>query len=118
MTTEWDAMDADLWAAIVDAGMTRKVRVKPSGRPTVDVDVTWKEPDSVRFDQSVSKEYSIEYQYSDLPTLAMDDPVTLLDADGEVIAKSKFKVREAPRVSDNPNGSQTGYFRHALLTKL
>lgn len=118
MTTEWDAMEAELWTAGVGAGMTRTVRVKPFSRPSVDVAVIWSEPDSVRFDQSVSKEYSIEYQYSDLPALAVDDLVTLLDADGEVIARSKFKVREAPRVSDDPNGSQTGYFRRAVLTKI
>ena len=118
MMQPWDAIEAQFWPAMKLSGMLRTVRVKPSGKPVIDVDVVCSEPDSIRFDATISKDYSIEYQYTDLPTLAEGDPVTLLDADSMPLPKGKFRVRMAPMVTDNPADSQTGFFRRAVLTKL
>lgn len=101
------------WPAFKAAGMLRPVKVKQAV-----VWVGYVEPDTLRFDQTRSTDYEIEYQTADLPNLAQGDPVLLLDAALVPIAKAKFRVREAPFVPDIPAEGNDGTFRRALLTKL
>jgi hypothetical protein len=110
--------EALFWPALIAAGgALRKVRVKMTGLPSTDVYVKWDEPTNFLLG-NLSLDYQMEYQRDDLPTLAEGDPVTLLDDAGNPLAKGKFKVRQSPVVQDNPGDSRTGFFRHALLTKI
>jgi hypothetical protein len=113
-----DLNEAAFWPQFKAAGFLTRVRVKPTGRPQVDVDVGFVMPNRDKFGGGVaSTEYEIEYQFHELPTLAEGDPVTKLDAAGLPIKTEKYKVRQAPFVADQGTAS-TGYFRHAVLTKL
>ena len=95
-----DFNQALFWPAFKAAGFLRPALVKQSGRLAATVDVGYVEPETLRFDQTRSKDYEIEYQCADLPALAEGDMVTFLDADGVPIPKAKFRVREAPFVTD------------------
>jgi len=112
-----DHDESVFWAEFIAAGFLKKVRVKPTGAPLTDVYVRWDEPNN-NFLGAQSKDYQIEYQHSDIPTLSEGDAVTKLDDAGNPISKEKYKVRETPFVNANPADSQSGFFRHALLTKL
>ena len=80
-----------------------------SGGVTKDVDVDFAMPDRERFGSSArSRDYEIEYQFSDLPDLAEGDPV--------VIKGISYYVRQSPYVPDQGNAA-SGYFRRALLSK-
>jgi hypothetical protein len=114
-------MSADeslFWAQFQSAGFLQHVRVKPTSKPSVDVYVGFTMPNRDKFGGGVtSTEYEMEYQFHELPTLAEGDPVTKLDDAGLPIKTEKYKVRQAPFVADMGIAS-TGYFRHALLTKV
>lgn len=107
------------WPELKAAGMLRAVVVKQSGKPAVNVDVKYAQPTERRFDGSASsQEHSIKYQHADLPYLAEGDLVSFLDDAGAVIRAERFRVRECPLVSALPGDDQSGYFRHAVLTRI
>lgn len=113
-----DIFGDEFWAANKDAGFLDPALVKQSGKPAVTVDVKLIQPSERRFDGVVlSQEYEIKYRYNDLPALAEGDPVSILDGDGVVIRAKRFKVRESPFVPDEVQGA-SGFFRHALLTRI
>lgn len=105
------------WPEFKAAGMLSPAAVKQAGKPRVLVDVRYSQP-SDGIGSQVSQQHSIKYQHADLPYLAEGDLVDFLDADGAVIRAQRFKVREAPLVSNNPGDDTSGYFRHALLTRI
>lgn len=113
--TDFD--ESVFWDEFKDVGFLRPVRVKQKGRAVANVDVKWSQPNSELLG-SQSIDYQMEYQHSDLPALAEGDPVTLLDADGNVISGGKYEVRSSPFVPPDPANSRSGFFRQALLTKL
>lgn len=97
--------DALYWPAFKDAGMLELVAVLlPDSAAPTDVDVIWREP-SVDTLGNRSRDYEMEYQRHDLPTLREGCQVRK----GGVM----FKVREDPYVV-----SGDGYFMRALLTRI
>lgn len=115
----WPDMEAQFQDAMKGAGMTTRAAVKSRGA-TVVVDLTrFDRPDTRRFDGVVqSRDYAMEYAHVDLPYLAEGDLVTLVDEDDATIFAERYRVRQAPAITDNPNESRTGYYRTAILTKL
>jgi hypothetical protein len=99
------------WPEFKAAGFLDAATVT-SGGVTVDVDVAYERPDTLRFDnQTRSTEHLIEYQHHDLPDLAEGDELVIENI-------GSFKVRSVPFVSDNPEHGIDGFFRRAILTKL
>lgn len=97
--------DASLfWPAFRDAGLLVEAAI---GTTTIDVGFT--RPDQLRLDGITrSTEYQIEYLAADAPDLAEGDDVT--------IGADAYRVRETPRVSDEPGAD--GTWRIATLTKV
>ncbi len=81
--------------------------------------VGYEEPDITLIDGNLSKQYMIEYQTKDLPTLAEGDAVVLtLPVTGSPsTADVSFVVREPAVVPENPAFGSNGFYRRALLTK-
>lgn len=102
----WD--ETTFWPIAKRAGMLKTARVALPGCPTTtDVDVNFLRPDAlVGNGAGLSTEYAIEYQHTDLPTLAEDTEL--------VIEGTKYRVRAEPIVAERGSG----FFRIALLTKV
>lgn len=97
------------------------IRVTSQASPPVETScyADFRRPDVPRFGSgALSTDYEIEYQYDDLPDLAENDGVVLLDENGDPLAGESYRVRQAPVVTDDPGDDRSGYFRRALLTKL
>lgn len=108
--TDWD--EAAFWPALKDAGMLIEARVVLPGCNYVTAAfVSYEEPDIEVLDGTLSKQYQIEYQVADLPTLC-EGVELILDLP---TGCAKFVVRDAERVAE---GQASGFFRRALLTKV
>jgi hypothetical protein len=104
--------EAKFWPAMKKAGMLTRGRFALPGCPVETVAyVDYIEPDFEVVDGALSKQYRIEYQVEDLPTLAEGVRCVLELTEGEVL----FRVRESPIV---PDGQPTGFFRTVLLTRV
>lgn len=99
-------------------GFMHRAQVKQRGRPAVIVNVKYEEPHSTRFGVARSVDYTIEYQASDLPLLAQNDSVIMLDDDDQPIPKQKFIVREPPFVTEDPARGTDGTWKFAVLTQV
>ena len=106
------------WPAFKDAGMLKRVSVKPrAGGATLFGDVLLRMPDRPAGTNAQSREYEIEYQVADFPKLAEGDVLQVLDSDDAPVAGMKFKVRRAAYVSDRPLDGDDGTYQQAQLTK-
>ncbi len=100
---------AGFWPLFKAVGMLEPAEVGlDGGLKRKCVDVGFSEPDAYLLDGTQSKQYLIEYQTHDLPTLAEGDEV--------LIRATLFRVRQAPYVAET--GSNNGFYRHALLTRV
>lgn len=107
----WD--ESVFWPAMKAAGMLVKARVLVEGMTeTVCADVDFQKPDFDFVTGSRSREYRMEFQAKDLPTLGEGDQVQITEPDGTV---TTFLVREEPYV---PETQPSGFFLRALLTKV
>lgn len=105
----WD--ESVFWPAFEAAGMLTEARVALPNCPVETVAmVDYSEPDVELLD-GLSKQYQIEYQYADLPTLAEDTELVLALPSGDTL----FRVRQCAKVAEEQN---SGFFRRALLTKV
>jgi hypothetical protein len=103
--------DDRFWPAFKRVGMLTTVQVLlPGCTEAKNLDVDWSEPELDLMTGMRSRDYTIEYQYADAPTLAEDCQVL---KDGAL-----YRVREAPFIPADAVQVNTGYFRRALLTKV
>lgn len=99
------------WPTFKRAGMLTTVQVLlPGCTDLKNVDVDWSEPDLDLTTGMRSRDYIIEYQLADMPTLAEGSQIV---KDGVL-----YRVRESPFVPADPVEGNTGFFRRALLTRL
>lgn len=106
--------------AFVAAGLWIPIRVTSQDSPPVEIDThaSYSQPAQLRVGASISNEHEIKYQADELPDLRQGDGVLFLDAEGNPISGSSFRVRAPPFVTDDPNDDQTGYFMRAQLTRV
>jgi len=105
--------EAVFWPTFKAVGFLSKARVLVEGSSEpVCVDVDYHKPDFDMVTGMRSREYTMEYQTDDLPTLGEGDQVEIEETNGTV---SMFVVREEPAVMP-PN--PTGFFSKAILTKV
>lgn len=95
--------NALFWPAFAQAGFLSVANVTQTGDSAKNVDVSFRRPGEIA-NGIITTQYEIEYQRSDLATLAEGDPVT--------IGSESFKVRQAPVAQGD------GFFYVAALTKL
>ena len=97
------------WPEFKEAGMLRLAStILPGCTEATEFDVRLVMPDVITANGQVSREYAIEYQHADAPTLAEGAEV-LIDC-------TLYLVREDPFVDEE--GGADGYFRKALLTRV
>jgi hypothetical protein len=108
--SDWD--ESVFWPALKDAGMLVEGRFAlPNCNKATTAFVAYEEPDVELLNGTLSKQYQIEYQVEDLPTLVEGvECILVLDS-----GCAKFVVRDAARV---PEEQSSGRFRRALLTKV
>lgn len=100
---------AVFWGAFAAAGMLKQARVAMSGCATeVVAMVGWFAPDTIFMDGAQSKQYLIEYQADDLPTLQPEDEMVI---DGVL-----YRVRAPSFVAESDVENNSGFFRRAYLT--
>lgn len=97
------------WPEFKDAGMLSSARVFSAGS-SFEIDVGFSQPDVDRFGGgAVSRDYEVEFQWSDAPDLAEGDRL--------VIDNIQYVVRQAPRITQ-PGNAADGFFRTVILTKV
>jgi hypothetical protein len=103
--------DDRFWPAFKRAGMLTAVQVLlPGCTDLKNLDVAWAEPELDLMTGMRSRDYTIEYQYADAPTLSEGCQVVK----GGVL----YRVRVEPYIPADEREVNTGYYRRALLTRV
>lgn len=106
-------------AELIATGMWVPIRVTSLGSSPMVTDgyADFRKPDNIILGQ-ISNDQQIEFEATDFPDLDEGYRVDLLDASGAPISGRAYRVRQTPKVTDNPNDDQSGFWLCALLTKI
>lgn len=97
------------WPHYIASGMTKQATITSGPHDGETPYVMFDSPDLPRLDGSGrSRDYTIEYQYADLPNLAQGHTLT--------IGGTNYRVREAPYIKADEG--EDGFFRWATLTEV